>query len=75
MHNFTYHSKDNLLLRAQRLADLLQCADAIAISGDPDTSRFIPVLVDIATDFAQTLANELDAGEVSTKTEPGVCNG
>lgn len=76
MHNFMYHTKDNALLRAQRLADLLHCADHLAISGSEDNSRFIPVLVDIAADYAQALVNELDAGEVSTaKDRQGVCNG
>lgn len=76
MHNFMYHTKDNALLRAQRLADLLHCADHLAISGSEDNSRFISVLVDIAADYAQALVNELDAGEVSTaKVRQGVCNG
>ncbi|WP_312740823.1 hypothetical protein [Cedecea neteri] len=76
MHKFTYHTKDNALLRAQRLADLLHCADHLAISGAEDSKRFIPVLVDIASDYAQTLANELDTGEISEiKPEHGVCNG
>ncbi|SMG37485.1 hypothetical protein [Cedecea sp. NFIX57] len=76
MRNFTYHTRDNALLRAQRLADLLHCADHLAISGAEDSKRFIPVLINIASDYAQALVNELDAGEVSTvKPEHGVCNG
>lgn len=76
MHKFTYHTEDNVLLHAQRLADLLHCADHLAISGAKESQRFIPVLVDIASDYAQSLVNELDAGEVSTaKREHGVCNG
>jgi hypothetical protein len=76
MHNFIYHTKDNALLRAQRLADLLHCADHLAISGSEENARFIPVLVDIAADYAQALVNELDAGETSTgKSAQGVCNG
>ncbi|WP_208949935.1 hypothetical protein [Rahnella sp. ChDrAdgB13] len=75
MHNFMYHTKDNALLRAQRLADLLHCADHLAISGAEDSQRFISILVDIASDYAQALVNELDAGEMSAvKTGPEVRN-
>ncbi|MDI3441645.1 hypothetical protein QLG07_19450 [Erwinia sp. V90_4] len=70
-----YHTQDDALLRAQRLADLLHCANHICISGTEQDKRWVSVLVDIASDYAQTLTNALDLGEVSQVcNEQGVCN-
>ncbi|MBD8129157.1 hypothetical protein [Pantoea agglomerans] len=72
---FTYRTSENVLLSAQRLADLLQCANHLMISGDENNGRYVGSLVDIAAEYAQEITNALDMGEVlTTDTEHGVCN-